>query len=341
LHNQQGLTTHAVEIAQAIGLHIPGTVTLQPMPLCGGFGLCQMLSTFAAGKPAVIQDRWDIEHMAHLINLHRVTNFCGTDDLIIRLLATSILEIPFPSMRWCGYATFSAGLGDWFASAENRGLRPVGLYGASEVQALYAVQRPSDPIALRCVDGGFPVSRQAMVRVRDTATGNLLPNDAVGELELFGPSCMACYDNDSTTTLRAITDDGFVHVGDYGRILENGSFIFEGRSGDWLRVSGFLVASTEIETLVEALPNIEGCRVVGANWKGVQRPFAFVTLHKGAEFDEQAILAACTAELARHKVPIRVARIDAFPITDGPNGVKIQKHVLQRMAAAALGEPSG
>jgi fatty-acyl-CoA synthase len=254
----------------------------------------------------VIQDRWDIEHMAHLINRHQVTNFAGTDELIMRLLATSNMERPFPSVRWCGYATFSAGLGHWFDVAEARGLRPVGLYGASEVQALFALQDPSGPIDVRCRDGGFPVSARAQVRVRDNETGRLLPVGEVGELETLGPSQMACYEGDASATDRAVTSDGFVHIGDYGRFLENGSFLFAGHSGDWLRLSGFLVAPAEIEAIIEKLPGIQGCQIVGADWKGAQRPFAFVTLQAGATLDEQTIRDACGVRLARYKVPVRV-----------------------------------
>ena len=332
LHNQGGLTTHAADVARAAGLEAPGTVALQPMPLCGGYGLCQMLAGIAAGKRVVIQSRWDIEQMAHLIVENQVTNFCGTDELIMRLLSTSTVDRPFPSVRWCGYATFSAGLGDWFEAAEARGLRPVGLYGASEVQALYAIQNRDAPIDLRCRNGGFPVSAQAQVRV-GASESDADSTGEVGELEMSGPSRMVGYDGDAAATERAIMSDGFVRIGDYGRLLDDGSFLFEGRSGDWLRVSGFLVAPAEIESVIESVPGIEGCRVVGTDWKGAQRPFAFVTLGTGAQLNEQAILAICADRLSRYKVPVRVEAIEAFPVTDGPNGTKIQKHVLQKMAA--------
>jgi len=332
LHNQGGLTAHATDVARVAGLDAPGTVALQPMPLCGGYGLCQMLAGIAAGRSVVIQSRWDIEQMAHLVVEHHVTNFCGTDELIMRLLSTSIADRPFPSVRWCGYATFSAGLGDWFEAAEARGLRPVGLYGTSEVQALYAIQNRDAPIDLRCRNGGFPVSAQARVRVGFNGS-DADSTGGVGELEMSGPSRMVGYDGDVAATEQAITSDGFLCIGDYGRLLDDGSFLFEGRSGDWLRVSGFLVAPTEIESVIERVPRVEGCRVVGVDWKGAQRPFALVTIGTGGQFNEQAVLATCTRRLSRYKVPVRVEAIEAFPVTDGPNGTKIQKHVLQKMAA--------
>jgi len=223
--------------------------------------------------------------------------------MIMRLLATSKVKRPFPSVRWCGYATFSVGLGDWFAVADSRGLHPVGLYGASEVLALYALQDPVAALASRCRDGGYPVSAHALVRVRDQDTNALASIGAIGELELTGPSRMIQYEGDAEATKRAITSDGFVSIGDYGRLLEDGSFQFVGRMGDWIRASGFLVSPAEIEAFVESLPGIQGCQVVGAMWKGAQRPFAFVTLDAGAALDEVTIRAACAANLSHYKLP--------------------------------------
>jgi len=147
---------------------------------------------------------------------------------------------------------------------------------------------------------------------------------------------MVRYDGDTAATERAITSDGFVHIGDYGRLLNDGSFLFEGRSGDWLRVSGFLIAPAEIESVIANLPGIHGCQVVGVDWKGAQRPYAFVTLKSGAGLEEQAVLSACAQRLPRYKLPVGVEAIEAFPVTDGPNGLKTQKPVLQRMAADRL-----
>ena len=45
---------------------------------------------------------------------------------------------------------------------------------------------------------------------------------------------------------------------------------------------------------------------------------------------EQAVLAICANRLYRHKVPVRVQAIEAFPVTHCPNGTKIQKHALQK-----------
>jgi len=42
------------------------------------------------------------------------------------------------------------------------------------------------------------------------------------------------------------------------------------------------------------------------------------------------------ARLARYKVPVRVFEIDAFPVTEGTNATKIQKHRLRDLAQERL-----
>ena len=56
----------------------------------------------------------------------------------------------------------------------------------------------------------------------------------------------------------------------------------------------------------------------------------------GATIDEEAVIEFCRGRLARYKVPVRVIPLDAFPITDGPNGVKIRLTELRDRAADLL-----
>ncbi|NBV74048.1 MAG: hypothetical protein EBR65_03645 [Actinobacteria bacterium] len=58
----------------------------------------------------------------------------------------------------------------------------------------------------------------------------------------------------------------------------------------------------------------------------------------GSEVDPESIIAACRERLARFKVPVAVITVAAFPVTDGPNGVKIRLTELRDLAAATLQE---
>ena len=241
-------------------------------------------------------------------------------------------------MRYIGYANFNANLADIIDRAEARGLTLVGLYGMSEVQALYARQDPADPIDARRLGGGKLVSPQSEVRVRDPESGQLLGHGEHGELELAGPSLMAGYYGNAEATAAAMTDDGFVKSGDLGYTTADDHFIYLARMGDVLRLGGFLVSPAEIEAHLQSHPMVADVQVVGTTTERGIRPVGFVTMAPEQAFDEAALLEHCLAGLAKFKVPVRILPVDAFPTTMSANGTKIQRGKLREMAASRLAE---
>jgi len=333
LHTQRSLLAHAQDVGRGFGLS--GAVVLQSLPFCGVFGFCQAMAGLAARGCLVLQAAWDAEEAAALVERHRVTAFNGTDAMIAALLEgtseAALRRIPF-----AGYAAFDPALADLVERAARRGLTLIGLYGMSEVQAFFARRHQTETLERRRAPGGIPVSGEAQVRARDPDTGHVVRSGESGELELRGPSLMQGYFGDPDATQRAMTADGFVRTGDLGHVLDDGSFVFETRMGDVLRLSGFLVAPAEIEAHLQHHPSIDGAQVVGVSTTAGVKPVAFVTRKPDALFDEAAVKAYCSASLARYKVPVRVILIDAFPTTMSANGLKIQKAKLREDARAIL-----
>ncbi len=174
LHRQGAIAGHAQQVARTFGFAAPETLSLAILPLCGVFGFNQTLATLAAGRPSVLVESYEIEEIARLITRHRPTTMFGSDDMYARLLDLMPGRWPFRSIKWAGYAAFNASLEDLPERAQPRGLRLVGLYGMSEVQALYARQPLKAPVARRKRGGGVPTSPLGHVRVRDPETGELL-----------------------------------------------------------------------------------------------------------------------------------------------------------------------
>lgn len=338
LHTQHSVLAHAQDVARSFALS--GAVVLQSLPLCGVFGFCQAMAGLAARGSLVLQSAWDAEEAAALVERHRVSAFNATDAMLAGLLDT-MSEASLRRIAFAGYAAFDPARADLVERAERHGLTLVGLYGMSEVQALFARRHETDEVERRRLPGGTPVSAVAQVRVRDPDTGHLLGSNESGELELRGPSLMREYFGDPAATRQALTEDGFVRTGDLGRLLDDGSFVFETRMGDVLRLSGFLVAPAEIESCLQCHPGIEGAQVVGVSTEAGVKPVAFITQKPGARVNEVAVRAHCEAGLARYKVPVRIVLIDAFPTTMSANGVKIQKAKLRDQAAVMLSAPAG
>lgn len=336
LHRQGAIAGHAQQVARAFGFTAADTLSLSILPLCGVYGFDQMMATLAAGKPCVLVESYEIDEIARLIGHHRPTTLFGSDDLYARLLDAVPGDRPFPSVRWAGYAAFNASLDDIAETAERRGLRLCGLYGMSEVQALYSLQPVDSDVGRRKKGGGIPTSPLGHVRVRDPETGELLGAGQPGALECAGPSLMVGYYGNDTATAETMTPDGYVRTGDLAELDGQGGFTFLNRMGDVLRLSGFLVNPLEIETHLQKLPGIAGCQVVAVPRPDGVRVVAFVIPAAGATLDEAAAIAHCRQGLANYKVPMRVFAIDDFPRTPSPNGFKIQRARLRDIALQRL-----
>jgi fatty-acyl-CoA synthase len=336
VHRQGAIAGHAQQVARVFGFDASETMTLSILPLCGVFGFNQTLATLAAGRPTVLVESYEIDEIARLIATHKPTTMFGSDDMYARLLELVPGERPFPSIKWAGYGAFNAALDQLPELAEKRGLRLCGLYGMSEVQALYARQPIDVPVARRKLGGGLTVSPLAHVRVRDPDTGALLGPGQPGALECAGPSVMVGYYGNEAATKAAVTDDGYVRTGDLAELDAHGGFTFLSRMGDVLRLSGFLVNPLEIETHIQKLPGIADCQTIAVPRPDGVRAVAFVILEPGKALDETGIIAHCRCGLANYKVPIRVFAIDDFPKTPSPNGFKIQRNRLREMAEQLL-----
>ncbi len=336
LLDQRAVVAHAQDVARGFELDAEAVMLLVP-PLCGVFGFCCAMGALAAGRPLVMRPAWDAAQAAADIAAQRVTHANATDEAIMQLLSQSASQPAFPSVRFFGYASFNPSLDDVVERAAARGLTLVGLYGASEVQALFARQDAHAPLAERRLAGGRPVNAAARVRARDPGTGRILPHGEAGELEFLAPgSRMVGYFGDPQATRAALTDDGFYRSGDLGYTTADGRFVFLARMGDSLRLGGFLVSPLEIEAVVQQVPGIAACQVVGVPGAAGLVPVAFVILAPGATLDEAAVRAHVAARLARFKVPQRIVPLEAFPVTPGANATKIQKGKLRDMAQALL-----
>ncbi len=336
LHDQHGVIAHATNVAHVFGLDEDSVMLLAP-PLCGVYGFCSAMAAVAAGRPLVMRPAWNAAQAANDIAIHRVTHANGTDEAVAQLLEQSAARQPFPGVRFFGYAAFSPAHGDIAARAQARGLRLVGLYGMSEIQALFARQDENAPLEERAPAGGRPVSAAAKVRARDPESGEILAHGAAGELEFYAPdSRMVGYFGDPEASARALTDDGYYRSGDLGCTHADGRFAFLARIGDALRLGGFLVSPPEIEVVVQAFPGVSACQVVGVPRRDRLQPVAFVVLEPQAALDEAALLAFVAGRLAAYKVPVRAFAVEEFPVTPGANATKIQKGRLRALAESML-----
>lgn len=332
LHHQSSMADHGLQIADRFNWRGDDVVHLIAMPYCGVFGLTQAMGAIASGRTMVTMPFLDIAEAVRLMKQHRITHTAGSDDMFNMMLDATDEPVPFPEFREGIYGSFNAALDQIVEKAEARGMYLTGVYGMSEVQALFSRWASGSGVAYRKRGGGIPMGEGAACRIRDQESGKLLGPGEPGELEVKGPSLMMGYFQNPEATAKTFTEDGFIRTGDLAQLTEDGGFHYLSRMGDVLRLGGFLVAPAEIEARIQDHPSVEDVQVVGVSAGGRNRAVAFVLAGEG--FDEAAVIDHCASGLAKYKVPARVVALDAFPVTQSANGIKIQKNRLREMAEA-------
>lgn len=331
LHTQQSVVSHAINTAHALDYDAPGSVIKVVTPLCGVSGFGMPPAAIAARAPFVLTPAFEARESLDLIRTHRVTHVHANHEIIRRWLEVVSDADDLSSLRTVNCGSGIAGVAERAAA---RGIAVLSIYGSSEMQARFSRQRPELAPQRALEAGGFPVSPWATVRAVDIDNGRVLPQGEKGELQMRAPSQMLAYFGDADATARGLTADGFVRTGDCGYTRADGSFVLEARIGDVLKLSGFLVSPAEIEAAVLAYPGVLQCQVVGVQGERGPRAVAFVRCD--GPFDETLLQKYCRERLAGYKVPARVVRLDAFPVTAGANAPKVQKNKLREMAQVVV-----
>lgn len=324
VHQQRSIAEHAGDVAANFGYHA-GSVVMVPLPLCGVFGFSILFGALAGHSKIILPASFEADEAGRLIEQHRVTSVHGSDDMFHRLLGT---DHDLSSIDCAGYGRFNSSLDGIVERCETRGVPLSGLYGMSEVQALFAF-RGAEGLSLeeRWPPGGPLTSPRALCRVVDD------------ELQVQGPSLFEGYladggDEIDQELTRGQFDGPWFCTGDLAEDEGSHSFRYVTRIGDVMRLGGFLVAPAEVEAVLIELDSVEAAQVVAVALEAGTRPVAFVVAAEGASVDEREAIVHCHQKLAKFKSPVRVVTVDDFPVTDGPNGVKIQRAELRRMAEA-------
>jgi crotonobetaine/carnitine-CoA ligase len=124
--------------------------------------------------------------------------------------------------------------------------------------------------------------------------------------------------------------DGWFHTGDTGYLDPDGYFWFVERAKDMIKRSGLNVAPSEVERVLNDLPEIQDSVVVGLPDEMREEAIAaFVVVEEGATFAPESFERRCREVLADYKVPQHWFSVEEFPV----NHVgKIDRKALRRLA---------
>ena len=122
----------------------------------------------------------------------------------------------------------------------------------------------------------------------------------------------------------------FFVTGDLGRMDADGRVTIVGRSKDLVISGGYNVYPKEVERLIDELPGVVECAVIGVPHPDFGEAVVAVVVPENEEVSERSVAAGLDGQLARFKQPKRVINIGELP----RNAMgKVQKNELRERFA--------
>lgn len=131
-----------------------------------------------------------------------------------------------------------------------------------------------------------------------------------GEVWVKSPYLFKGYDHGSSADTR--TQDGFVTIGEYGRLDDHGNLFLLGRKSRMVTVADQCVFPEEIERFIA--DRFHPDHVVVLAQKDPMRGHTLTAIIQGAPTQDGAIWAACRDTFGPLKAPRRVLAIEALPL---------------------------
>ncbi len=287
---------------------------LCPAPMFHSFGLATFTFASALGASLILPERFDPEQSLALIAQHRATAASFVPVMLRRIVS-------LPDEVKARYDVSSLRIVMTSGSALSRDLKLAAtelfgevlydLYGSTEA-GWVAIASPevirSHPSSVgRPVDG-------IEVAVFSPEGDRLGPNET-GELYVRSNVMFDGYTSGDSKDER----DGFMAVGDLGRLDDNGLLYVEARTDDMVVVGGENIYPIEIEGVIEAIPGVDEVTVMGVPDEEYGEVLAAFVV---GSVKPDKIKQTCKKELASYKVPKRIEIIKELPRTSTGKVVK-------------------
>jgi acyl-coenzyme A synthetase/AMP-(fatty) acid ligase len=274
------------------------------------------------GLPLVLQDRWDPRVACDLIEARRASYTLASttflQDLVGEAERRGDAHLGSMTRFGCGGSPVPPEL---VRRAAACGLGVLRLYGSTEV-LVATWNRPGGPLD-KAIGTDGPALSDVEVEVRDEHGAVCAPG-APGEIHVRGPNTCVGFYRDPPRTAATFAPGGWVRSGDLATVDADGFLTVVGRKKEIIIRGGLNITPREIEDLLLAFAEVERVAVVGLPDERLgERVCACVVLAPGTELDLTTMIERLRgAGLATYKLPERLERLDALPLTASG---KIQK----------------
>lgn len=301
------------------------------LPMSHVYGLSSVLiGMLVSGGALLLECRFDPARVAEAWARRGITVMHGVSAMYAKLLEWSRqtgtpLHAPQLRIAQGGGGPLSQSLKDDFEQTTGVVLH-LG-YGMTETSPTVAQTRLDKPS--RDVSSGLPIPGIELRRV--DSDGNDVGPDAVGEVLVRGPNVMKGYYRDPEQTAAALSADGWLRTGDLGRQDAEGNLTIVGRAKELIIRSGFNVYPVEVESAINAHPEVLQSAVVGREVTDNEEVVAFLETRENASLTPEILETWLRARLSPYKIPSEIVILEHLPAA--ATG-KILKTELKRMAAA-------
>ena len=314
-------------LANLLG-HVPyrrDDIVVCPAPLFHSFGLATFTFATALGATLVLPEKFDPEGTLELIDKHDATVASLVPVMMRRIVSLDEdvkSRYDMSSLRIV-MASGSALSQDLKKEATRLfGEVLYDLYGSTEI-GWVAIARPQDIVER-------PKSVGRAVDGIDIAVfskeGEKLPPNEIGELYVKSDVLFEGYTSGETKDSR----DGYMSIGDLGKLDEDGFLYIESRSDDMVIVGGENIYPIEVEEVIESISGVTEVTVFGL--PDDEYGHVLVAFIVGSTSEDE-VRSTCKEELASFKVPRRIEIVDELPRTS--TGKVLKRELIERLEKGA------
>ncbi len=298
--------TAAFGVLDAIPFHRNDVVVL-PAPLFHAWGLSQLLTAATLGSTVVLRRRFDPETAAFDVEAYGADVLAAVPVMLHRILAA---DPPFDLSTLRVVASSGSALPGDLASRwiKQYGPNLYNLYGSTEVGQV-SIATPAD-LTFDSSCAGRAV-RGVEVRIVDDG-GDEVPTGQVGRIVVKSEMHFDGYTDGGNKEML----DGFMSIGDQGRLDSEGRLFVLGRADDMIISGGENIFPSNIERALMRHPKVDEAAVVGVPDDDLgQRVRAVVTVRGKGNADAVAasIKQDLAGELASHEMPREYVIVDSIP----------------------------
>ncbi|XP_010082010.1 PREDICTED: acyl-CoA synthetase family member 2, mitochondrial [Pterocles gutturalis] len=206
-------------------------------------------------------------------------------------------------------------------------------YGTTENSPVTFMGFPNDSITRKTETVGcvFPHTE---AKIEDPETGQAVPLNTPGELQIRGYCVMLGYWDDASKTSEVVTAERWYKTGDLATLDEHGYCKIIGRCKDMIIRGGENIYPAELEQFLHTHPKVEEVQVVGVkDLRMGEEICACIRVRAGQDCTEDEIKAFCKGKISHFKIPRYVVFVGQYPLTVSG---KIQKYKLREQMEKQL-----